>query len=296
MKKIKTIVFPVGGYGTRFLPATKAIPKEMLPVAEKPLIQYAFEEAIEAGIEKFIFVTGRNKNAIEDHFDNSFELQKILDERKKDEMLKKTIEWLPKAGQIVFLRQQNPLGLGHAILCAEKFVSGEPFAVALADEMCYNEKDNYLKQMINIAEEKEANVLGITAIDKKDVYKYGIIDPVDDRNDLIKIKGMVEKPSVEEAPSNLCSIGKYVLQPEIFDYLKTLKASKNGEIQLTDAMEKMLKKTDNFYGLKFNENRFDCGSVLGYLNANIFYAWKNEKIKGDVENIINNFYRKINDK
>lgn len=295
MAKIRTIIFPVGGYGTRFLPATKAIPKEMLPVAEKPLIQYAFEEAKEAGIEKFIFVTGRNKNAIEDHFDNSFELQKVLDDRKKEEALKKTVEWLPEAGQIVFLRQQNPLGLGHAILCAEKFVNNEPFAVALADEMCYNRDGNYLKQMIDIAEEKAANILGICAVDKRCVHKYGIIDPENKNDDLVKIKSMVEKPNVEEAPSNLSSVGKYVLQPEIFDYLRSLEATKDSEIQLTDAIEKMLKKTNNFYGLKFKGNRFDCGNVLGYLEANIYYALNNDKIKDNVKNIINKFYRIANE-
>lgn len=293
MKKIKTIVFPVGGYGTRFLPATKATPKEMLPVAEKPLIQYAFEEAKDAGIEKFIFITGRNKNSIEDHFDNSFELQTILNENKKKEMLKKTIDWLPSAGQIVFLRQQNPLGLGHAILCARKFVGDEPFAISLADEMCYSENKNFLKQMIDIAEEKNINVIGIAEVDKKNVYKYGIIDPLDDNGDLIKIKNMIEKPSIEKAPSNLSNIGKYILQPEIFNYLEKTRVDNNGEIQLTDAMSNMLNIFD-FYGLKFKDERFDCGSVLGYLEANIYYALKNTTINNDVKNIINKFYKKIN--
>lgn len=293
MKKIKTIVFPVGGFGTRFLPATKATPKEMLPVAEKPLIQYAFEEALNAGIEKFIFVTGRNKNSIEDHFDNAFELQKTLDEKKKTEMLEKTIGWLPPAGQIVFLRQQKPMGLGHAVLCAEKFVGDEPFAVSLADEMVYKQNGNFLKDMINIAEEKNANIIGVAEVEKKDVYKYGIIDFDNNNGDLYKIKNMIEKPSIEEAPSNLSNIGRYVLKPEIFEYLKQTKLGAGGEIQLTDAMKKML-HNDDFYGLKFNDRRFDCGSVVGYLEANIYYALQNEKIKDKVENIISNFYRDIN--
>lgn len=292
MKKIRTIVFPVGGYGTRFLPATKATPKEMLPVAEKPLIQYAFEEAMEAGIERFIFVTGRNKNSIEDHFDNAFELQKILEESKKEEILKKTVGWLPPAGNIVFLRQQKPLGLGHAVLCAEKFVGNEPFAVSLADEMVYGKNENFLKKMINLAENKNSNVIGIAEVKKEDVSKYGIIDFSENDGDIYKIKRMVEKPSVENAPSNLSSIGRYILQPEIFDFLKNTTIGTNAEIQLTDAMESMLKKQD-FYGLKFNEDRFDCGSVLGYLSANIFYALKNDKEK--VKEIINNFYEKINE-
>ena len=293
MKKIKTIVFPVGGFGTRFLPATKATPKEMLPVAEKPLIQYAFEEALNAGIEKFIFVTGRNKNSIEDHFDNAFELQKTLDEKKKTEMLEKTIGWLPPAGQIVFLRQQKPMGLGHAVLCAEKFVGNEPFAVSLADEMVYKQNGNFLKDMIDIAEEKNANIIGVAEVEKKDVSKYGIIDFNSNNGDLYKIQNMIEKPSIEEAPSNLSNIGRYVLKPEIFEYLKQTELGAGGEIQLTDAMKKML-QNDDFYGLKFNDRRFDCGSIIGYLEANIYYALKNEKIKDKVENIINNFYRDIN--
>ena len=253
MKKIKTIVFPVGGFGTRFLPATKATPKEMLPVAEKPLVQYAFEEAMDAGIEKFIFVTGRNKNSIEDHFDNAFELQKTLDEKKKTEMLEKTIGWLPPAGQIVFLRQQKPLGLGHAVLCAEKFVGDEPFAVSLADDMIYGENENFLKKMIDLAENKDASVIGIAEVEKKDVSKYGIIDPSDFDNNIYKIKSMVEKPAVEDAPSNLSILGRYVLKPEIFDFLKRTEKGSGDEIQLTDAMKSMLIAGGNFYGLKFND-------------------------------------------
>ncbi len=295
MKKVRTIIFPVGGYGTRFLPATKAIPKEMLPVAEKPLIQYAFEEAREAGIEKFIFVTGRNKNAIEDHFDNSFELQAILSDRKKKETLEKTIGWLPEAGQIVFLRQQNPLGLGHAILCAEKFIDNEPFVVSLADEMCYDSENNFLKQMIDVVGDQNINLLGLNEVEKENVSKYGIVEPVFSNGDLIKINGMVEKPNIEDAQSNLSIVGKYILQSEIFNYLKNTSAGSGGEIQLTDAMNEMLKSTGNFYGLKFKKEEFDCGSVLGYLEANIYYALKNEKIKNDVKNIINKFYELVNE-
>ncbi|MDR1498666.1 MAG: UTP--glucose-1-phosphate uridylyltransferase GalU [Rickettsiales bacterium] len=292
MKKIKTIVFPVGGFGTRFLPATKATPKEMLPVAEKPLIQYAFEEAMDAGIEKFIFITGRNKNSIEDHFDHSFELQTVLDEKKKIEMLEKTIGWLPPAGHIIFLRQQKPIGLGHAVLCAERFVGNEPFVVSLADEMCYGKDKNFLRQMIESHSGKKVNILGITEVEKKDVSKYGVVDPGEEVGDLVKIKNMVEKPRVEEAPSNLCSMGKYILQPEIFEYLKETKIGSGGEIQLTDAMKLMMESHD-FYGLKFKEERFDCGSVLGYLEANIFYALKDEKIAEGVKKIINKFHGRI---
>ncbi len=292
--KIKTIVFPVGGFGTRFLPATKATPKEMLPVAEKPLIQYAFEEAMQAGIEKFIFVTGRNKNSIEDHFDNAFELQKVLSEKKKEELLKKTIGWLPKAGHIVFLRQQEPLGLGHAILCAEKFVGNEPFIVSLADEMVY-EEDNYLQKMIKLAEEKNANVLGIAEIDKKNTKKYGVVDTNGKNDDVVEIFDMVEKPEPEDAPSNLSNIGRYILSPKIFEYIKKTEPTINSEVQLTDAMKIMLKEEDKekFFGLKFKGNRFDCGSVLGYLEANLHYSLNNPKIRNDVVSIIDKFYKKV---
>lgn len=287
--KIKTIVFPVGGYGTRFLPATKATPKEMLPVAEKPLIQYAFEEALNAGIERFIFVTGRNKNSIEDHFDNAFELQVVLDEKKKIELLKKTIGWLPPAGHIVFLRQQKPLGLGHAILCAEHFVGNEPFAITLADEMTYDYSGNFLKDMINLAESKNSNVIGIAKTEKNNLNKYGIIDFSNKDNNIYKISNMVEKPEIDKAPSNLHIVGKYILKPEIFSFLKKTTVGAGGEIQLTDAMAKMLLEQD-FYGLEFEKELFDCGNVLGFLSANIFYSLKNKDIKDEVVNLIKYYY------
>lgn len=298
MNKIKTAIFPVGGFGTRFLPATKATPKEMLPVSEKPLIQYAFEEAKDAGIEKFIFVTGRNKNSIEDHFDSAFELEVVLNEKKREELLEKTIGWLPDAGHIIFLRQQKPRGLGHAVLCAERFIGNEPFAVSLADEMVYGENENFLRKMMDLAESKNANVLGIAEVAKENVHKYGIVDTKGVNNDIVKIFDMIEKPSIENAPSNLSNIGRYVLNPEIFSYLKMTKPMLNDEIQLTDAMKAMLEnnsKNQEFYGLKFKDSRFDCGSVVGYLEANIHYALKNDRIKENVKNIINKFYKKLND-
>ena len=286
-KKVKTIIFPVGGLGTRFLPATKATPKEMLPVAEKPLIQYAFEEARHAGIEKFIFVTGRNKNSIEDHFDNAFELQTILSGKKKDEMIEKTIGWLPPAGNIVFLRQQNPLGLGHAILCAEKFIGEEPFAISLADEMTYYLEGNYLKEMIQKSEEESSNVVGVMEVPAEETYKYGIVGSSEDVNkkDCFKINNMVEKPELGAAPSNFSLIGRYILQPEIFNFLRKTEIGAGNEFQLTDAMKQMLSISE-FHGLKFKENRFDCGSIVGYLEANIFYALQNPVIKKNVEAIL----------
>lgn len=298
MSRVKTIVFPVGGFGTRFLPATKATPKEMLPVAEKPLIQYAFEEAREAGIERFIFVTGRNKDSIENHFDSAFELEKVLSEKKKQELLEKTIGWLPDAGHIIFLRQQRPRGLGHAVLCAERFIGNEPFAVSLADEMVYGERENFLGKMIKLAETREANVLGVASVARENVSKYGIVDTGGADAPIMKIYDMVEKPNVDEAPSNFSNVGRYVLNPEIFSYLKKTQPRVNDELQLTDAMSMMLRdetaaKRQEFYGVRFDDARFDCGNVLGYLEANIHYALRNEKIRDDVVNIINNFHRKI---
>jgi UTP--glucose-1-phosphate uridylyltransferase len=295
-RKVKTMVFPVGGLGTRFLPATKAIPKEMLPVAEKPLMQYAFEEARDAGIERFIFVTGRNKSSIEDHFDNAFELEKTLNDSNKAELLEKAIGWMPKAGHIVFLRQQRPLGLGHAVLCAERFVGNEPFAVCLADDMSYSENGNYLSTMISLAGEKGASILGLAEVSRDEVSKYGIVDPGKEYwGDLVKIYSIVEKPPKELTPSNLASVGKYVLSPSIFKYLRLLKPGAGSEIQLTDGIQ-MLLETESCYGLIFRGDRFDCGSILGYLEANIHHALRNVKITGDVKKIIARFYREINDK
>lgn len=296
-KKVKTIVFPAGGLGTRFLPATKATPKEMLPVAEKPLIQYAFEEAMEAGIERFIFITGRNKNSIEDHFDNNFELQTILSTNNKNGMLEKTIGWLPPAGQIIFMRQQKPLGLGHAILCAEKFVGNEPFAVTLADELFYKKDLNILKEMINIYEniDEKCNLVAIQQVEKKDVSKYGIISPAKDFGNYLKINDMVEKPKPENAPSNLSLTGKYIFEPEIFNYIKQTEVGTGGEIQITDAMKKMLKDF-SAYAYKLDGERFDCGSLAGYLRANIAFALNNEETKENTIKIIEEFYNKINSK
>ena len=217
LKKVRKAIFPVGGLGTRFLPATKSIPKEMLPVASKPLIQYAFEEAMKAGIEQFIFVTGRNKSTINNHFDYSYELQEELSKNDKNVELELTKGWLPEPGKIIFMRQQRPLGLGHAILCAKDVVGNEPCAVILADELLKC-KDGFLKEMVEYYDEFECNVIGVSEVEKQDVRKYGVIVP-EYSNNRIKIKGMVEKPSPEEAPSNLSIVGRYILKPSIFKFL-----------------------------------------------------------------------------
>ena len=286
MRKIKKAVFPVGGLGTRFLPATKSTPKEMLPVANKPLIQYAFEEARNAGIEEFIFVTGRNKNAINNHFDHAYELQSKLDYKGKNHELDEVKGWLPSAGQIAFVRQQEPLGLGHAVWCARNFIGNEPFVVILADEMILD-KNNFLKSMIDLQQDNESNssVIAVAPVEQSQVNKYGIIHPDTDKK---KVLDMVEKPEIGKAPSNLAINGRYILQPEIFDYLAKAKTGSGGEIQLTDAMNAMAKDYP-FYYQEFIGTRFDCGSVLGFLEANIAFALENPKIKNDFLEVLKKY-------
>ena len=288
--KVKTAIFPVGGLGTRFLPATKSLPKEMLPIANKPLIQYAFEEACDAGIEKFIFITGRNKNTIANHFDHAYELESKLDEKNKDEELKKVIGWMPQAGQISFVRQQKPLGLGHAVWCARNFINkDEMFAVILADELLMpppNNSKNLLTQMIEKLDSKPADssIIGVDEVALCEVNKYGII-----KNDgAEKIIDMVEKPAIEKAPSNLAIIGRYILQPKIFEYLEKFQIGSGGEIQLTDSLREMCKDHPFFYE-KNIQKRFDCGNVLGYLEANLAFALNDDNIKQEVKNIIKKY-------
>lgn len=289
MRKVKTAVFPVGGLGTRFLPATKSMPKEMLPIANKPIIQYAFEEAKDAGIEKFIFVTGRNKNSINNHFDHAYELESKLDEKKKSKELNSVTGWLPEAGNLAFVRQQKPLGLGHAIWCARNFIAhDESFVVILADEMMMQSKgrkENFLKSMINLYEANEelSSVVAVDEVKKEDTNKYGIISVNGDQ-----IIDMVEKPDPKDAPSNLAITGRYILQPEIFEYLSKFEVGSGGEIQLTDAMRNMCKKHP-FYYKKLDEKRYDCGNVLGYLDANIAFALNDEKISADVKELLKKY-------
>jgi UTP--glucose-1-phosphate uridylyltransferase len=290
MKKIRTAIFPVGGLGTRFLPATKSMPKEMLPIANKPIIQYAFEEARDAGIEKFIFITGRNKNAINNHFDHAYELESKLDENKKSTELTQVVGWMPEAGQIAFVRQQKPLGLGHAIWCARNFIaSNEAFVVILADEMMMHDDSknkNFLKKMIEFYEQKpsDSSVVAVDEIAIEDSKKYGIIK-VDGQE---KIIDMVEKPQPHDAPSNLAITGRYILQPKIFEYLNKFEIGSGGEIQLTDAMQRMCKDYPFFYK-KIDEQRFDCGNVLGYLEANIAFGLKDKKINADIKKILKKY-------
>jgi UTP--glucose-1-phosphate uridylyltransferase len=289
MKKVRTAVFPVGGLGTRFLPATKAMPKEMLTIVDKPLIQYAFEEAQAAGIEKFIFVTGRNKNVIANHFDHAYELQKVLEEKDKKEILALAKDWLPPAGSVAFTRQQEPLGLGHAVYCARNFIQDEPIAVLLADEM-FLCKTPLLKQMVDAYEQNGGgNIIAVKEVSPEKTSSYGIISPEGDvSGNMIKVKSMVEKPKPEVAPSNLSIVGRYILEPQIFDFIETQNAGSGGEIQLTDAMNKMVSTTPTF-GFKFDGKRYDCGNRRGFLEANIAFALDREDIKDDVMKILKKF-------
>ncbi len=272
--KVRKAIFPVGGLGTRFLPATKSMPKEMLPVVDKPLIHYAFEEARAAGIEQFIFVTGRNKHAIEDHFDHVYELQTHLSKKNKRKELELTSDWLPDAGNVCFTRQQEPRGLGHAVWCARHLIGDEPFAVILADDMVHAPTP-CLAQMVKAYEKTGGNLLGVMDIPRAKTASYGIVD-IDPRAktknpQLVKAQGLVEKPAPEDAPSTLSIIGRYILQPEVFQHLDKQKPGAGGEIQLTDAIAKLIRK-DHVYGYRFEGVRYDCGSLVGFVAANVAYA------------------------
>jgi UTP--glucose-1-phosphate uridylyltransferase len=278
MTRIRKAIFPVAGLGTRFLPATKAMPKEMLPVVDRPLIQHVVDEARQAGIEHFIFVTGRHKSVIEDHFDRQFELELTLTERGKKSELALLSEDLPEAGTTSFTRQQSPLGLGHAVWCARELVGHEPFALLLPDVLVQHER-GCLAQMIDAAKSLDgnANIIAVEEVPKDRVHMYGVVGVGETKGKAFKITGMVEKPKPAEAPSNLSITGRYILQPEIFEVLEKQAAGAGGEIQLTDAMV-ALAKTQPFYGLKFEGRSFDCGSKIGFLTANVAYALERKDI------------------
>jgi UTP--glucose-1-phosphate uridylyltransferase len=269
---IRKAVLPVAGLGTRFLPATKAMPKEMLTVVDRPLIQHVVDEARQAGIEHFIFVTGRNKGVIEDHFDRQFELEMTLTEKKRSADLEILQRELPEPGQMSFTRQQSPLGLGHAVWCAREIVGREPFALLLPDVLVQAPR-GCLAQMIDEYNslKAKANVIAVEEVPPERVHMYGIVGVGKPSGKAFEITGMVEKPAREQAPSNLSITGRYILQPEIFDLLGTQSRGTGGEIQLTDAMIR-LAETQPFYGLKFEGASFDCGSKVGWLAANIAYA------------------------
>jgi UTP--glucose-1-phosphate uridylyltransferase len=278
MRPIRKAVFPVAGLGTRFLPATKAMPKEMLPVVDRPLIQHVVDEAREAGIEHFIFVTGRNKGVIEDHFDRQFELEHTLTERQRRADLELLARDLPGPGSASFTRQQLPLGLGHAVWCARELVGNEPFALLLPDVLVQHDR-GCLAQMIDAARElnSNANIIAVEEVPAERVHMYGVVGVGERKGSLFALTQMVEKPARETAPSNLIITGRYILQPEIFAILAAEKRGAGGEIQLTDAMIE-LARTQPFYGLEFDGRSFDCGSKVGFLAANVAYALERSDI------------------
>jgi UTP--glucose-1-phosphate uridylyltransferase len=274
MKKVRKAVFPVAGLGTRFLPATKAIPKEMLTVVDRPLIQYAVEEALEAGIEQMIFVTGRGKTALEDHFDIAFELEATMRGRGKSLDVLGSTRFPP--GSVVSVRQQEPLGLGHAVWCARDIVGDEPFAVFLPDEVMVG-TPNCTRQLVDAYERVGGNVVAVLEVPADETHKYGVVDPGARDGNLTEIKGLVEKPAPGTAPSNLMLPGRYVLQPEIMKVLGEIEKGAGGEIQLTDAMAKLI-GTQSFHGLTFDGERHDCGHKLGFIVANIALGLKRDDV------------------
>jgi len=269
-QRIRKAVFPVGGLGTRFLPATKAVPKEMLPVVDKPLIQYAVEEAKAAGIEEFIFVTSPGKEAIRDHLAHSRQLEALLHERGKIAEAALLNSWLPDAGQVTFVQQPEPLGLGHAVSCARAHVGSEPFAVLLPDDLILAATP-CLRQMVDAHADVGGNLVAVMPVPRSQVSRYGVIDPVLQQGRLIEASGMVEKPPAEQAPSTLAVIGRYILQPDIFQLLEAIEAGVGGEIQLTDGIARMI-SDHALHGFQFEGRRFDCGDKLGFLEANIAFA------------------------
>jgi UTP--glucose-1-phosphate uridylyltransferase len=286
-KPVRKAVFPVAGMGTRFLPATKAIPKEMLPVVDKPVIQYAVEEAREAGIEQFVFITGRGKHVIADHFDHAYELESLLEAREKTAELNSLLESLPLSGSVGFIRQQKPLGLGHAVWCARHFVGNEPFAVLLPDDLMVG-KPGALSQMITSYNQVGGGII-VAAEEKprEEVKRYGVVNPGTTRGNATEVKGVIEKPATGTEPSNLCVIGRYILQPEIFTILDKQERGAGNEIQLTDAMAQLIGKTP-FHAVKTDCARYDCGDKVGFLAANIAVGMSRPDIAPQLRPLLKN--------
>lgn len=286
-QRIRKVVFPVGGLGTRFLPATKALPKEMLPVVDKPIIHYAFEEAQASGIEQFIFVTGRNKSAIDNHFDHAYELQTILESKEKRDALQEVATWLPEPGQVFFTRQQDSKGLGHAVWCARHLIGDEPFAVILPDDMILSQTP-CLKQMIDAHAQAGGNMVAAMEVAPEKTGSYGIITPDSENGALVRTRSVVEKPAAGTAPSNLAIIGRYVLQPEIFDFLGKQERGAGGEIQLTDAINAMTDAVPT-HGFRFEGKRFDCGNRLGFIEANLAFALSRSDMRDNVRSMLQDY-------
>lgn len=288
MQRITKAVFPVAGLGTRFLPATKATPKEMLAVVDKPLIQYAVEEAMEAGITEMIFVTGRSKRAIEDHFDKSHEIETELEARGKEKLLEVLHSIKPSHVDCFYVRQPEALGLGHAVLCAEKLVGDHPFAVILPDDLLYSEERAVLSQMVEIFNRHDSSIIGVEQIAREDSRAYGVIAGAGREDGLVKLSGIVEKPEPDLAPSNLGVVGRYILKPSIFSHLRALTPGAGGELQLTDAIAALL-ASEQVLAMQYKGTRFDCGSKLGYLRATVEFALRHPEVSADFGNYLNAF-------
>ena len=287
--RIRKAVFPVAGLGTRFLPATKAMPKEMLTLVDRPLIQHAVDEARAAGIEQFIFVTSRGKGALEDHFDSNNDLKRTLEKRGKNEALALIETTEIESGQLLFTRQREPLGLGHAVWCARHLVGDEPFAILLADDVVLAKKP-CLQQMIEAYDEIGGNLVGVVDVPREQTNRYGILDVENDNGRLAKIRGLVEKPTPENAPSTLSIIGRYILQPEIFKELETKQKGAGGEIQITDSMAKLIGRQP-FHGVRFEGTRYDCGDKIGFIEANAAFALAHPEIGPQVRKALSNILR-----
>lgn len=286
MSKVRKAIIPAAGLGTRFLPATKAMPKEMLPILTKPTIQYIVEEAVASGIEQIIIVSGRNKRAIEDHFDHAPELENILRQKGKLDLLKE-VDASTTMAEIHYIRQKEPKGLGHAIWSARHFIGDEPFAVLLGDDIIVSEEPG-LKQLINQYEELDASVVGVRHVPTEDTHRYGIIDPLNQTGRRYQVRQFVEKPAQGTAPSNMAIIGRYILTPAIFEYLATQKAGSGGEIQLTDAIER-LNGQEDVYGYELEGKRFDVGEKMGYVETTLAFALEDTEIQADVRNLLRRY-------
>lgn len=284
--KIRKAIIPAAGLGTRFLPATKAQPKEMLPIVDKPTIQYIIEEAIQSGIEEILIITGRNKKCIEDHFDKSVELEMELAKNNKDELLE-LVQDISDMVDIHYIRQKEPKGLGHAIHCAKSFVGSEPFAILLGDDIVYNEEKPCLKQLIDCYEEYKTTILGVQNVALENVSKYGIVDGIEIEDRVCKVKSLVEKPKTEDAPSNIAILGRYIVTPKIFEILEETKPGKGNEIQLTDALLE-LAKNEAMYAYNFEGRRYDVGDKLGFLEATVEYALRKPELKDDFMEYLKN--------
>jgi UTP--glucose-1-phosphate uridylyltransferase len=284
MMTVKKAIIPAAGLGTRFLPATKAQPKEMLPIVDKPTIQYIIEEAVASGIEEILIITGRNKKCIEDHFDKSIELELELEKAGKEELLE-LVRDISDMVDIHYIRQKEPRGLGHAIYCAKTFVGDEPFAVLLGDDVVDSETP-CLKQLIDCFSEYKTTILGVQTVQKENVSKYGIVDGIHIEDKVYKVKDLVEKPSMEEAPSNVAILGRYIITPEIFNILANTEPGKGGEIQLTDALKTLINK-EAMYAYNFEGKRYDVGDKLGFLEATIEFALKKEELREEFIDYLN---------